>query len=429
MFRQTRSVVAAAVFFALPICCAIGQNLLSNGRFDTSASGWAASDPAHSSVAWNSLDSGGSSASGSLQVLDSADFPTAQAAHQCVTVAPGQFYDLAGKSRIPSGQTAGGGAASVYVYWHNAAGCPGQDNGMIGLGLSATSLATDVWNGGSMRVQAPAAAVSADILLMVSKGTTTGTLYSLFDDVVFAPADSYRTTRTIPVAASIHGVPPTFFHSDLFLLNRSFVSNLPVTATYRCFGGSGCGSPQTITLAPRESRLVSDIVGTLFQAPETGGAIELAYNTFDGALSAQTRLYTPVAQPTYGFGVPALDPSQATSRAVFVGVAGNPVLTSGFRSNAGVYNPNSTTVTVTMQLFAGSGLPIGAPFVRATAPFDAFQVTNVIATIGDPSLETRGAVLVVTSEGGSVFPYLSVVDNVSGDAFWVSASADEPPVP
>src|SRR5437867_1707976 len=86
-----------------------------------------------------------------------------------------------------------------------------------------------------------------------------------------------KVTLTIPAAASIHGLAGTFFHSDLWVMNRSYVKSVTVTATYRCYASyPTCGkSPATMSLGPRQEQLVSDAVGTLFAAAETAGAIEL----------------------------------------------------------------------------------------------------------------------------------------------------------
>ncbi|HSE64934.1 MAG TPA: hypothetical protein VLG15_15105, partial [Thermoanaerobaculia bacterium] len=43
---------------------------------------------------------------------------------------------------------------------------------------------------------------------------------------------------TLPAVASLHGVPPAFFHSDVWIFNGSAESEATVTATYRCLGGS-----------------------------------------------------------------------------------------------------------------------------------------------------------------------------------------------
>jgi hypothetical protein len=342
-------------------------------------------------------------------------------------VTAGQSYDFGVKARIPSGQTSD--VASAGLTWSSSPAC--AFGFFIGNTISAAGvgLIVDRWQGtGLTNVTAPAGAVAALFQSYVTKVAAGGSFRAYFDDAFLAPTGSLRATLTVPVAASIHGANETFFHSDLWIFNRSFTNTQLVTAVYRCFGGLGCGSAQTITLSPRRSMLIADIIGTLFRVPESGGAIELSYDTFNGPITAQTRLFTPAAPPSYGFGVPALPSSAATTRAVFVGVAGNPDLTKGFRSNGGAYNPNTVPVTVTFTLYDGATrAQIGAPFTRVWGPFEAAQVSNLVTSLGS-AVATTNAVLVATATG-PVFFYLATVDNASGDSFFVTASPDEPPVP
>ena len=408
---------------------AAAQNLLGNGGFASDLSSWNLSGPSiPGSTTWSPLDAGGSAASGSVQIVNaSTSFNSNnKGLNQCRAVTPGASYDYGVKSRVPTGQA---NTAIVYILinFYSSPGCTPGDL-LSGFGRLDNTVPANAWSGRTGTVVAPAGAVSAVVYLYVFKLQESGTVTAYFDDAFFAPTGSLRATLTVPVAASIHGANNTFFHSDLWIFNRSFTNTNTVTAVYRCFGGSGCGSAQTITLLPRRSMLIQDIIGTLFQVPESGGAIELSYDTFNGPITAQTRLFTPAAPPSYGFGVPALPSSAATTRAVFVGVAGNPDLTKGFRSNGGAYNPSAAPVTVTFTLYDGTtNAQIGNPFARVWGPFEAAQVSNLVTSLGSTAATTN-AVLVATATG-PVFFYLATVDNSSGDSFLVTASPDEPPVP
>ena len=331
----------------------------------------------------------------------------------------GVFYDYGAKARVSPAQQ----ESTVYILvnFHTNPICSGS-----GIGFSRVDFTpSGNWQGlGATAFQAPGGTVAVSFQLLVFKAAAGGSVTANFDDAFLSVT---RPVVTIPVAASIHGANGTFFHSDVWILNRSFTRPSTVTAVYRCFGGIACGNPKTITLAPRESRLIGDIVATLFGVPESGGAIELSWDPANGPITAQTRLFTPSSPPSYGFGVPALPSSAATTRAVFLGVAGNPSLTAGFRSNGGAYNPNSFSVTVTFKLTDGAtGAPIGNPLVRVWAPFEAAQISNLLASMNSGSVVTTNAVLVATAAEGAVFFYAASVDNLSGDSFFLTASADEP---
>lgn len=230
---------------------------------------------------------------------------------------------------------------------------------------------------------------------------------------------------TVPIAASIHGAMSSFFHSDLWIMNRSFSSTNVVTATYRCFGGVNCGTPVQITLTPRQVKYFPDVIGKTFKTPESGGAIEFTWSGLAGDVDVITRVYTPSSPPTYGFGVEGLPSSAALSRAIFIGVAGNSQATTGFRSNAGAYNPNSFPVTITFTLMDGTtGALLGMPFTRIWAPFEAAQISNVFAMVGAGSVTSVNGILLASVSGGSAFLYTVVIDNLSGDAYQIAAAPD-----
>src|SRR6185369_2815328 len=122
---------------------------------------------------------------------------------------------------------------------------------------------------------------------------------------------------------SHRGAAGAFFHSDVWAMNQSFSTPAGVVATYHCFGGQTCPpAPQLLVIPPRASLLLSDIIGTLFAAPDTAGAIELTYDAAAGNLAATSRVYTPAQPaPTFGAAIPGVPSTAATMRALFLGVA------------------------------------------------------------------------------------------------------------
>jgi streptogramin lyase len=233
-------------------------------------------------------------------------------------------------------------------------------------------------------------------------------------------------TLTVPAAASAHGVNGTFFHTDLWLMNRSFTSTAVVTLTYRCSTGPSCGNGvQVVTLQPRQSTMLTDVISRRFDAPGTSGAIEVSWPTISGSVSASSQVTSPLPPaPAFGTLVPALPLSSAKMHAVFIGVESGGGLTSGSRSNAGAYNPQPVPVDVTFELHKGSGSTLGT-YSRTYGPNEAYQLyPNIFDLLGAGSTVATDAYLVVTSTA-PVFPYVTVIDNVSGDASFLSASDDE----
>jgi hypothetical protein len=239
-------------------------------------------------------------------------------------------------------------------------------------------------------------------------------------------------TRTlyVPTSASIHGAAGTFFHTDLWASNRSYTSSLSVTATISCFAGTCAGqsTSQSLTLGPRETKLYGDVVASLFGL-SGAGSIVLAYQSATEDLAVTTRTYTPsLPSPTNGTAIPALAIADARARALFLGLGNHGGdLSSGFRSNAGVFNPWPYPVHVTFALASATGLVLGTTSADIPST-SAVQISDVFLAAGSGTLTTTNANLIVTS-GWPVFHFVTVIDNQSGDSVFVPAADDVPAAP
>ena len=147
----------------------------------------------------------------------------------------------------------------------------------------------------------------------------------------------------LPAVASLHGIPPAFFHSDVAVFNLSASRTTVVRATYRCTSDS-CGSPlQTFAVAPRQLVLLEDVAGRLFGAPETSGAIEFSSSE---PIVVTSRLYSPARPgPTLGMFVPGLGPDKAFVESELLNLSHSTDPAVGFRTNIGVFNPGDETRT------------------------------------------------------------------------------------
>jgi len=222
---------------------------------------------------------------------------------------------------------------------------------------------------------------------------------------------------TLPAAASLHGAPPTFFHSDVSVFNPSATQSATVTARYRCFTGACGNAMQTFTVPPRQMQVFEDIVGTLFGAAETGGAVE-----FSGNVLVDSRLYTPSRPaPTVGMYVPGLSPGEAYAEAVLTSLSYSTNLSTGFRTNVGVYNANDVAQTMTFTLYSPQGVQIGqtAQLVAARTPV---QINNIAAVVGITA-DVPNFYCVVRGDGVSKnYAYAAVLDNQSQDLIFVKGA-------
>ncbi len=239
--------------------------------------------------------------------------------------------------------------------------------------------------------------------------------YSL--ELVCSGSQPSSGTVTLPAAASLHGAPPTFFHSDVSVFNPSATQAATVTARYRCFTGACGNAVQTFTVPPRQLRVFDDIVGTLFGAPETGGAVE-----FTGNVLVDSRLYTPSRPaPTVGMYVPGLSAAEAYAEAVVTSLSFSANLSTGFRANVGVYNGNDVAQTVTFTLFNPQGVQIGqtSQLVPARTPL---QINNIASFVGITT-DVPSFYVVVRGDGTSKnYVYAAVLDNQSQDLIFVKGA-------
>jgi len=412
--------LAFAAAFALAAAPIDAQNLVRNGTFDTDVSDWPTGGPA-AQVSWSPQDANGSPSSGSALIANVSTGPSnGEGIQQCVSgpgIVAGVSYTYGGKVRVPSGQ-ARTGFVMFGLRWYASPDCSGNaedqprvDTRVLGAWISLEDVSV-----------APAGSRSVEVLAFPSKAEAGGELHALFDDIFLLPGVA---TLTVPSSASIHGVSGTFFHTDLWVMNLSRTNSQSVSARFRCFRGQSCSSDsRDIDLAPRATALLADVVGDFFGSPETAGAIELSYNTSLGGIAATSRTYTPsLPQPTAGAAVPAASAGAARTRALFLGLGSNARdFTSGFRTNAGAYNPNGSPVAVTFELVDEGGSSLGT-LTRTWEANEAFQINDLFTAVGRGDVVTTNAYLVVTS-ASPVFPFVTVIDNQSGDFVWVTPFDD-----
>ncbi len=399
------------------------QNLVRNSGFDTNLSNWEGDAFLNS---WSPLDASGSASSGSARVqIPSAQPPGfAEGVRQCIPVVANRSYRFGGRTFIAAGQTTLGTVTFALV-WFSTPGC-GQASSLGFASSDGRTLPSGWATAEKSGARAPSGAQGAQLQGYITRPDRNTDFVVHFDDLFVY--EENPTTIVIPSTASIHGSAGTFFQTDLWLANRSYAATLTVSARYRCFTGQTCAqATKVLSILPRRSIQLVDAVGTFFAAPETAGAIELTYDASVGSLSALARVYTPsLPAPTNGTAEPALAPSDARTRALFLGLGSNGGdLTSGFRSNAGVYNPGEVAATVTFTLSTAEGVLLGRSLTQTWQPKEARQINNIFREVGAGDAVATNAYLVVTSTA-PVFPYVTVIDNQSGDSVFVPMSGDEP---
>ena len=302
---------------------------------------------------------------------------------------------------------------------------------------------------GSDRV--PAGTASATV--RVSAGN--GSLHSYATPVDEASGDTWvatdwrrvygydgTATVIIPVAAALHGLNNTYFKTDASITNAGAT---PSQGTLRFYNRTGETSDRTITLNPHETKTYTDITTTLFgiTVDHAGFLMYLPSSSVPVVLTARNYTVVSGSPATYGTAIPAID----TGEAIFVqtnrdkarigGLEDASLDTVGsrqgstFRSNFGLVEVSGqpATVKVTLNYRVGTTRAVVDQSASASYELPAHgwllvgNMANAIlgsnrAAVGD--LHNITIEFQVTRGAGKIIPFVSSVDNGTGDSIFRS---------
>ena len=231
----------------------------------------------------------------------------------------------------------------------------------------------------------------------------------------------------LPAAVSKRGVGGALFQTDLWLLNTK---SEPTSATLSFKAVEG---PVTVSrfvgvsFEPYEAKLWEDVLHSLFGSTESFGAIHVGQpgcNTSASVL-AFSRVYSASGEGGGTLGSEfAAFMGPLTGKLVFPSVLSYGTDPHrGHRTNVGLTGYGYPSPRVT--LFNALGLQIGRPIYLPLGELSA-QVNDIFAAAEVPD-DTTYATLVLDANGASVYPYVTVIDNESGDSVVVPPVADTSP--
>ena len=229
----------------------------------------------------------------------------------------------------------------------------------------------------------------------------------------------------IPVAGEVPGANNTYFRTDVRIFNPSYVDDIDISIHFLPAGIDGSNIPGQLFRVPKRQMLVINNVLRQMVGVTTPaiGALRLDSDTdksYD--FIAESRTYTDspheAAPGTYGQFIPALDVETARQKSIVVHATQN----ANFRTNAGIMNPQRAPATVTPSLVFPNGSLIaeGAPI---TIPPMSMIQTSVAAMFGTD--RTFDDAFIVFDSTQPVFTFISVIDNRSGDPFFVPGAEDK----
>jgi len=225
--------------------------------------------------------------------------------------------------------------------------------------------------------------------------------------------NTFQAEVNMPGAANIRGANSSHWVTDMVISNLDEVAT---TATVERFLRDGGGAPAgtvDLVLAPGESRLIRDVLTTLFSSE---GAATLAIHASRG-LTALGRTYNDTPFGTYGQLVPGFDIS--ADRILRPGATGHLLQLEetgdvGRRTNLGLVNTEETPVEIELRFFGADGLQIGV-LEQQLQPFENIQLNRVLRSVSAAGLRNVRAEVRVKSATGGVIAFATSVDNRSGD--------------
>jgi len=224
----------------------------------------------------------------------------------------------------------------------------------------------------------------------------------------------------ITAGAHAEGVGGTNWVTDLEIHNPDdtratvTVSLLPkgINNTYH--------ETEELAVEAGSSRRIADVLYSLF---DFTGAAALRIEARGAAVMVGSRTYNNAPAGTFGQFVPGVPESQSVSggsvRLVQLSRSAN--LTSGFRTNIGFTNMDGSKISMTVELYDGSGNLLGTT-QHNVKPYGQNQITDIFGRVTSGDVANGYAIISSSTPGARFLTYASVVDNRSGDPIYIPAN-------
>ncbi len=228
----------------------------------------------------------------------------------------------------------------------------------------------------------------------------------------------------LPVASRVMGQAGSNWRTDLRVFNLADEDASVWAEWYPSSAGGMTGPDVTVELGVggASTAVIDDSVATLFGADGNGAMRLLAPES----LAAASRIFNdqrgnPQIGGTFGQYAPAVRPDELRgSGALLLGASRPASSGEGWRSNVGYFNPSPAEVAATFSVWSVDGRLLGANDL-ILAPY-ANEVRGVFQLVPSvpQSERTRDDLVVTFTAARPIAAYMSVVDNVTNDAVYVS---------
>jgi len=226
------------------------------------------------------------------------------------------------------------------------------------------------------------------------------------------PLAAGATTLIVPASGTGPGANDSHWQTELTLHNTSASA---ITATLTFHDAAGTGESSTVTVAPRATVAIADVVASRFGRTAATGAIEINFDSaFSQKLTVSSRTFNKSSSGEFGQDIPAVDQASAASAGNLVVLSG-PSSATDSRFNFGVYALSASTVQ--WQLLRADGTVAASKDVSYAAGTQ-FQYNFGVNTLFNASSADNDTVHAIVTSGRAV-AYGSIVNNASGDPTYV----------
>ena len=246
-----------------------------------------------------------------------------------------------------------------------------------------------------------------------------------FAALIVIAAGAEARNLYIPVAGEVPGANGTYFRTDVRIFNPSSVDDIDVSIHFLPTGIEGSNIPGQVFHVPKRQMLVLNNVLRQLAGVTTPavGALRLDSDTdksYD--FIAESRTYTDSPNPavggTYGQYIPALDVTSAFEKTVITHASHN----ANYRTNVGIMNPQRVPAVITPSLVLPDGTLI-AEGAQLTIPAMSMIQMSVPAMFGTDRQFDDAFVVIDSTQ--AVFGFMSIIDNRTGDPFFVPGAEDK----
>ncbi len=223
----------------------------------------------------------------------------------------------------------------------------------------------------------------------------------------------FQQELSLAAAAKVQGANSSNWVTDIFISN---LERSPVTAMVdRWQRDHDGGGPETteLTLAPGQSLLVRDVLGSLFAA---NGAAALTVRGSRGLMAAG-RTYNDTSSGSFGHFLPGLDVTgDSLLRSFQVGhlLQLEESGADGRRTNIGLVNTTVLPLEIELTLLNEEGSVLGI-INQNLVPNGFVQLDRVLRSVSSSFHRNARAEIRLKSPVGAVVAYATSIDNRTGD--------------